>query len=189
MNRLLFFICCTLLSSSCFAQVPDFITVRKPNGRTVRHIMKGLPVVLQHRNGDYIEGEVAAIRNDSIFVRTYVARRYMSGWGVPQVDTLGTVVRPLHYRDIGRVQLNKRVSFWRRQGPVLLFVGGAGYILLNVVNGGIDFKDKANMRSLGRAGGAAVLGLALRKLFPADGFSSRRHRILYINMQVGRRPM
>lgn len=189
MNRLPLFICCTLLCINCCAQVPDFITVRKPNGRTVRHIMKGQSIVLQQRNGDYLEGEVAAIRHDSLFVRTYVARRYMSGWGVAQIDTLGSVVRQLHYRDIERVQLNKRISFWRRQGPVLLFVGGTGYILLNMINGGIDWNDKANMRSLGRAGSAAVLGLVLRKLFPVDGFSRRRHRMVYVDMQVTKRPM
>ncbi|OLY91232.1 hypothetical protein SAMN05444008_112108 [Cnuella takakiae] len=183
MNRLLLL---PLLFISLYAQAqsPDFISVRKPNGRTVRSFMPGLPIVLQTKSGGWLEGPIEAIRNDSLIIRQYRVQRYMR-WGVLQLDTIGTTLLPIHYLAIQRVWLNKRRSFWQRRTGPLLIIGGGGYLLLNLLNGAI-LKDpigsSGNIRKLGISTGALGAGILFQKYLAGSEYSTSRHRIVYVRM-------
>jgi hypothetical protein len=183
MNRLLLL---PLLIISLYAQAqsPDFISVRKSNGRTVRSFMPGLSITLETKSGNWLQGPIEAIRNDSIIVRQYMVRRYLQ-WGVLQLDTIGTTLLPIHYLAIDRIYLNKRRSFWQRRTGPLLITGGGGYLLLNLLNGAI-LKDpigsSGNIRKLGISAGALGAGLLFQKYLAGSDYSTSRHRIVYVKM-------
>lgn len=183
MNRLLLLL--SLFVSLCAqGQVPDFISVRQPNGRTVRNFMPGLPITLETKSGGWLQGPIEAIRNDSLIIRQYMVQRYMQ-WGVLQLDTIGTQLLPIHYLAIQRIYLNKRRSFGQRRAGPLLIIGGGGYLLLNLLNGAI-LKDpigsSGNIRKLGISAGALGAGILFQKYLAGSDYTTPRHRIVYVKM-------
>ena len=174
-----------LNSSLVFSQLSDFIVVKKKNGRTIGTFMAGKAIVFKTNTGDYIDGQIEAIRDDSIFVITYKIRTVPTNLGVTIVDTVSRSVFATNYRNISRVKINDRSD--REKGLVgsLLMVGGSGYILLNSINSaghGEPFTEKQNLRNLGIAAGAVALGYLVTNHFFIDNFNSKWHKFVYVNM-------
>ena len=84
---------------------------------------------------------------------------------------------------IKRVYLSRRRSFFQRKSGPLLMLGGGGYLVLNVLNGGLSGGESGNTRRLGIAASAFGLGFLFQKLFAADGFSKKSHRLVYVNLK------
>lgn len=192
MYRLLLPVLFCLLYNQVIAQVPDFISVRKANGRTVKSYTAGMPIVFETKAGTGVQGWIAAIRNDSVFVQEYVVQRVINNWGLFQLDTLGSITQPVHYKSIARIKVFNKRRFIRSKIDKLLILGGTGYFVLNLANGAYlsqPVTDKDNLRSLGISLGAIGTGLLIQKAFPVNNYTTRRHRILYINMQQNPKPM
>lgn len=174
-----------LISSLSFSQLSDFIVVKKKNGRTIGTFMAGKEIVFKTNTGDYIDGQIEAIRDDSIFVITYKIRTVPTNLGVTMVDTISKSVFATNYRNISRIKIHERSD--RGQGLVgsLLMLGGSGYILLNVINSaghGEPITEKRNLRNVGFAAGAVALGYLVTNHFLIDNFSSKWHKFVYVNM-------
>lgn len=189
MHFLLLLTC--LYTLGAHAQVPDFIAIRKANGRTVKNIMKGMYVSFATTSGAWLEGPVQDIRNDSVIIQQFVVRKVMTNLGIPMLDTLGSVLQPVHYRHIGAVKIKKRQNFFVRRTDDLLMIGGAGYLLLHVSNGALlrqSVNKKDNLRKLGTAAGAIAVGLLWHRFMGGGDFTTSKHRVHYISMRTGVRP-
>lgn len=185
MKPLLLFCFFYSLVQTASAQSLDYISVKKQNGRTLKNIYAGSQVLLHLQNGQYVQGPVQVVKNDSLFLIVYDVRFYPTPWGTYVRDTISTLINSYHYKDIQRVHLHKQQGFIKRKAGPILMIGGAGYLVLNILNGAIfdlPITDKQNLRRIGTAGGAFGLGYLLHKLFATDGFSKKSHRIIYVDL-------
>jgi hypothetical protein len=174
-----------LLFYTSGAQSADYISVRNNKGRTVKNFFKGTDIVLQTIEGDYLQGPINAIRNDSLVITVYDIRTYPTIWGSRIKDTVAVYHVSKHYHEIARIYLNPHQSFFRRNTGTLLMIGGAGYLALNVFNGSIfslPVTDKKNVKKIGFAAGAFVTGYLFNKLFRWDGFTKKKHKIVYVDL-------
>lgn len=186
MKPLLLLLCLFLVLPPTFGQNPDFIAVRKKNGRTIKNFFAGSDILLQTTDGRYFQGPIKTIRNDSVFILLYDIRSYPTNFGTMIKDTITVQTIGLHHQDIKRIHISKRRSFLQRTAGPLLMLGGAGYFAINVLNGALfdlPITDKKNLRTLGIAGGSFGVGYFLSKLFSTDGFSKSKHRIVYVDIQ------
>lgn len=168
------------------AQVPDFIQLKKPNGRTLKSYWVGGSMQVQTRAGSRIEGPIRDIRNDTVFIQQFNARSVMTQWGFPVWDTMGYNYLAVHYRDIARIKFTNRNRFLRERVAPLMIIGGVGFLGLNVFNGGFRKEVLEDKKQVARLRNAALLALAgggLAKLLSSNGYSKPRHRIVYVNMQ------
>jgi hypothetical protein len=187
MKRGLLFYITLAFASPAFSQASDFITVSKKNNRTVKTYFPGLPITLQTTSKTWVDGYITAIRNDSIFIKQYDIRTVPTIWGVTKLDTAGSYIIPLHYREIERVLFDKRGKpFSFVTNGTLMMIGGAGYALLNVVNGKYlhqSITDPVNMKSLGIALGVAATGFLLNRLSTYNyNHFGRKYHLDYIHM-------
>lgn len=188
MLRLLVIITILIQSFSSFSQ--DYIIVKDKAGRTIKRIYLGFPVTYETKDRNFIEGPVAAIRNDSILVRMFEVREYPTEIGFILRDTISTYLIGNNYHDIRRIELHEkrrsRRSFGREKAEQLLMIGGAGYFLLNILNGAF-FKEPVtnpkNLRSLQISIGLFGVGLFLNKVVGVKSqYTTKKHKIIYIDL-------
>ena len=177
MKRLLLFILFISISTLLFSQVSDFISVKKKNGYIVKTFVAGMPIVFKTKSGAIVDGPIKIIRNDSVFVTTYYTTTVTSFIGTPVIDTVATYNIGYNYKDIASIQIYERLGFLRGKLDKLLMIGGAGYIVLNVINSG----DNLDADIL--AAGVFGIGFLIHKLFPDDKFSRKCHEIDYIKVR------
>jgi hypothetical protein len=162
MIRVLLLIIFLSSSVKIFSQASDFIVVKKRNGRTIKTFFPGLSITFETTDKRGISGTIAAIRHDSIFVREYDIRPVMGIGNVPTIDTLGTLMSGFYYKEIEKVDVSDRMGFSEITPGRILIIGGAGYALLNVINGAYlhqSITSSKNLTSLGIAAGAVGAGL------------------------------
>jgi hypothetical protein len=166
-------------------QMSDFISLRKMNDTHVASYFKGSPISFMHVNGQQISGYIEAIRNDSIFVRQWQIQTFLTTLGTTKVDTVGYFIHKLHYKEIYSIQPDKKEN-WRfvRNGSIFM-IAGAGYAVLNVINGAYlnqPINDPANIRSLGIALGVAGGGFILNRLYKKKEKNGKKYKIIYVKM-------
>ena len=172
-----------LLSASLktFSQTSDFITVKKRNNRTVKTFFPGVPVSFVTFDKRAVSGLIAAIRNDSIFVSQLDIRPMVNSLGIPLIDTLGEYRNGYDFKEIAIIDVSGRMKFQQVAPGAILILGGTGYILLNVINGGYlheSITSSKNLTSLGIAAGAIGTGLLINFLIK----HSNKYHIEYVNM-------
>lgn len=183
--KILLLACCFFVARHGFTQSLDYISVRKQNGQVVKNFYAGTNILLQHVDGSYLQGPIEAVRSDSVYITMYDIRYYPTTWGSFVRDTISTTVAGLPVNEIRRVHLTRRRSFFQRNAGPLLMIGGGGYFLLNVLNGAfydMPITDRSNVRKIGTAAGAFGVGYLLNRLFASDGFSKKKHRIVYVDL-------
>jgi hypothetical protein len=173
------------LSNFAFAQSLDYISVRKQNGQVVKNFYSGSTILLQLNDGSYLAGPVQTIRNDSVYVTLYDIRYYPTTWGTYVKDTISTTLAGVRFDEVSRIHLSRRRTFFQRTSGPLLMLGGGGYLVVNLLNGAFydySLTDKRNVRRIGIAAGAVGLGYLLTRLFASDGFSKKKHHLVYVNL-------
>lgn len=170
---------------TAFAQSLDYISVRKKNDRVVKNFYKSSAVLLQTTYGSFIQGPVERIANDTVHVRVYDVRLAQTFIGSIIRDTITSTLVSVHIQDISRIFINKKKGFFqRRTGPVLM-IAGSGYLTLNLLNGTF-FSDRVQpsekVRKVITGAGLFGLGYLFQKLFADDGFSKKKHRIVYVDL-------
>lgn len=187
MRLFLLLVILTTVSAESFAQVSDFIKVVKRNNRTLKTYFPGSTISLQTVYGNNIFGTVQAIRNDSVYVKEYDIRSVPNRWGVASVDTLGTYVVGVHYKDIDLVVMKKGGSFGFIKNGSLMTIGGLGYVTLNLLNGKYlkeSISNTKNMKTLGIALGVAGAGLLLNRLQRHNNRNGKKYRVKYVDMKT-----
>jgi hypothetical protein len=176
---------CFVPALTSTAQSLDYISVRKPNGRVIKNFYAGSAIHLQLNDGSYLTGPIQDIRNDSVYVTLYDIRYYPTTWGTVVKDTLSITIASVSYKEIKRVHLYKRQDFIKRKAGPILMIGSTGYLTLNILNGALfdqPLTDRKNVRTIGTAAGVFGIGYLLNKLFYRDGFSKKKHRIVYVDL-------
>lgn len=174
------------LSTTSFSQVSDFITVKKRNNRTLRSYFPGSAISCQTVYGNYISGTVYDVRNDSIFVKEYDIRTVPNIVGLAKIDTVGTYVVGLHYKDLELFEINNRESFGFIKNGDIFIIGGLGYAALNVFNGKYlkeSITGPKNRKSLGIALGVAGVGFLLNRLHKYNN-KRKKYKVEYIHMRL-----
>ena len=167
------------------SQSPDYIAVRKKNGRTIKNFYAGSEILFQTNDGGYVQGPIKMIRNDTVFILLYDIRLFPTTIGTLVRDTISVQTISVNYKEIKRIQLSGKPGFLQRTVGPLLMIGGAGYVVLNVLNSatsGLPVTDEENLQRLGIAAGVFGVGFFLTKLFSSDGFSKSKHQIVYVDL-------
>jgi hypothetical protein len=178
-----------VLPASLHAQFSDIISVRKKNGRTIQTFTKGSPIIFIDPASQTVEGRIQEIRDDSVFITRLDIRTYYTQAGATVTDTIAASVFAYHYRELTRIRIYHKKGTMRNLTSSVLMIGGAAYIVLNVVNGlylGEPIADSNNLGQLGIAAGAVAVGFAMKKLMPAKEFTKPKHQIIYIKMSGAR---
>jgi len=185
MKPLLLLFCLLVILQNLSAQSPDYIAVRKKNGRTIKNFYAGSQILFQTNNGSYVQGPIKMLRNDTVFVLLYDIRFFATTFGTLVKDTISVQTLAFNYKEIKRIQLSKKPGFVRRTvGPLLMF-GGAGYFTLNLLNGTFfssSVSDEEKLRTAAIAAGLFGVGYLITRLFSSDGFSKAKHKIIYVDL-------
>ncbi len=191
MRKILHVVILLIISSSCLSQVSDFIKVKKRNNRTLKTFFPGSIISCQTVYGNAVGGIVHAIRNDSVFVKQFDIRAVPNQWGVSSVDTLGSYVVGIHYKDIETVVFKSHESFGFIKNGTLLTVGGLGYAGLNLVNGKYlkqPITDRDNLTSLSISLGVAGVGYLLNRLHKTNNRNGKKYIVEYVHMTEKLKP-
>ena len=173
------------ICSGIFAQMSDFITVKKKNNRTIKTFFPGTFISFTTVDNHHVEGTIDKINHDSIFMKMYNVQAVPTQFGVTTIDTLGYFDVMLHYKDIRMIDLPRSASFGFIKNGTLFMIGGVGYAILNVVNGGIlneSVSGKKNLGKLGIALGVAGTGLLLNRLHAHAQKKGNKYKIIYVHM-------
>lgn len=174
-----------VMYSTSFAQVSDFIAVKKKNGITIKNFYEGINILFQTKDGEYIEGPIEKIRHDTVYVSFYNIQKLPTSLGNYVYDTLNTYTIGTNYKDIRRISVYKKRGQLRRDVGVLMIVAGAGYAILNILNGAFSnqpITDSENLKKLGIAAGLVAVGFINNKFFPPNSFSGKKDKIVYISL-------
>jgi hypothetical protein len=185
MRKFLLVIFILIFSAPCFSQVSDFIKVKKRNNRTLKTFFPGSFISCKTVYKNYINGVVHAVHNDSVFVREYDIRSVPNQWGVSSVDTLGSYVVGVYYKDIETIVFKKHESFGFVKNGTLLMVGGLGFAVLNLVNGKYleePITGPDNMKSLGISLGVAGAGFLMNRLHKINNRNGKKYIVEYVRM-------
>lgn len=178
-----------LVSCQLMAQGSDLITVRKPNGRTVKTFTRGSFIEFIDPGNQLISGYIQTIRDDSVFIGQPDIRKYYSQAGGVIFDTIGTWYKAYHYKELLRIKVFEHSNQLINFAGSAMMIGGIGYAGLNIINGAYleqPITDKENLQTLGIALGVFATGLALKKIFPPSPYTRKKHRVMYIRMSTGK---
>ena len=179
MKPLLLIVACCLVCGS-FAQSNDFFLLRKRNGKTVNSFYKGSFISLLTKEKESHSGYIKKIARDSVWVEYQQVLRGMTMIGSVISDTVTYEAKRYAVKDIAFIGKEKG-GFQQAVPSALLKIGGAGYILLHVVNGLIQ-KEKINMQNVSIAAAAYLAGVLMNKLRKNYYSVGRRFRIQYISL-------
>src|SRR5262245_35579329 len=102
----------------------DFISLRKKNNRHVASYFKGSQIEYQDVRGNHVTGIIQAIRNDSLFVKQWQVGTYMTQFGTTRVDTAGSLLHQLHYKEVFQIFPSKKESFtYVKNGSIFMIAG------------------------------------------------------------------
>ena len=170
MNKksLLFAICLACFCVSLSAQKGRLLLL-KERGVTIRSFSVGDYINFQFSNEQWLTGYISAIKEDTIQINQFALQRVMTMFGTYGEDTLKLGKMLLHINEIkafakDRGHYNSVVT----NGSALQ-VGGAGYVLLNVINSLINndpILEQKNIPKLIGGAVAVVAGRLLRKANP-----------------------
>lgn len=187
MLRLLlsFFIITTTLT--LHAQVPDFISVKKKNGITIKNYYAGINISFIAKDGRRYDALIDKIANDSIFLRYFSVHSYVNLFGTTSYDTLTTYILGMHYKNIKTILVPKssyRNHYLAELGRYAA-IGGFGYDFLNVFNGLIQkhdpLFDARNTKNVAIATGVGAVGLFLNRKF-RNPQKSNKYNIVYVDL-------
>jgi len=181
MGKVLLLLLLLAVSVKTFSQASDFITVKKRNNRTVKTFFPGVRISFETYDKRQASGIITAIRNDSIFVMEYDIRQVINYLGIPVLDTLGQYLSGFNYKEIAKVDVSEKIKLQEATPGRILIIGGAGYALLNVINGAYlheSITSSKNITSLSIAGGAVATGFLINYL----SRHSNKFHVEYVHM-------
>ncbi|WP_207497161.1 hypothetical protein [Aridibaculum aurantiacum] len=162
MRNLLFILS---LFSVVQAKAQGDIVVFKKNQRTLKTFFKGSVATFITSSGEYVATQITNIKSDSIFFRELVVRQVPTQLGVTRMDTVATVLRSIHFKEIAGIP--KPRKFNTLSVGNLLVLGGGGFLAVNLVNSlYINYSPFAqdNLRNILPAAGALAAGITINKL-------------------------
>lgn len=174
-----------------FSQQSDFIVLKKRNNRTVRTYYEGAFLSAVTWNGFEVNGYIKFIRNDSIILVQEEKRLVSTGFGV-ELDTVYHTIG-LDYREIRRWHYAGDYHWGNKRGfvqlylPKMMMIGGAGYMLLELINTAYRndrLTDSKKLTALGIAAGVALAGYTWSRLNDNDNKkASKKYKVVYVKKE------
>jgi hypothetical protein len=183
MKLLLYLFLATGISFNTMAQVSDILVVKKRNGRILKTYTKGSFINFYARNFSApIEGEIAFLQNDSIFIKNYLLKVVNGVEGGRYIDTIEVFVSGFYFKEISRVKIKKSSYVKNLFISKLLMYGGAGTLALNFING--NFKSNnisraSKNRVIFSSLGALATGFAISRIWKKPEYSKKSARFIY----------
>lgn len=178
----------SLISVHAFAQT-DFIVLKKKNNRTLRSYFPGTYLEGETYSGFYVHGYIQQLRNDSIFLQQIEVRQVPTQFGTPVLDTMYHSII-LHYTDIRIFDYDKRRARDRGKSvlvPKLLQFGGAGYVILELVNS-LNRKESLNegnkLAGLGIGAATFAAGYAWQRIKTRPRIAGKHYSVEYVRMNA-----
>ena len=177
-----------LCSSESIAQKSDFIVIRNKQGRTVRSYFPGSFINADTYAGFTLNGIIRKLQHDSIYVEQQNVYQVVTQFGTPMLDTIRYLI-PIYYKEIRR--FNYELDGSRQSGgsslliPKILLYGGAGYIVLELVNTAYrneSLNEGNKLTSLAIAGGIALTGFIWQETIKSKQRKGRKTTVEYIKM-------
>lgn len=170
-----------LNAAIAFSQAGDFVVIKNKN-QTVRTFFRGSVAQFQTNTGEWFNGKIVNIQNDSLFFREIIVRQMPTPWGVYRLDTMTTFTRKILFTDIVAIP-RKTESFRYIKNGSLLMIGGGGFIGLNLINS-IQQRyaplGKDNLPNLLVAASAFALGKTMQKLRKPYIIMGKKYKVVYI---------
>lgn len=170
------------------AQASDYIVIKKKNNRTLKTYFPGTFISAVTYTGFTLNGIIKEIKNDSVFIEQQEVRQVATQFGVPALDTLVYTIR-LHYQEIrGFSYAIDRPGGGRNSSgllPSVMIAGGAGFIVLELVNTayrGESLNEGNKLTLLAIAAGVAATGLLWKHLKKRNSGAGKKYKVIYVSM-------
>jgi hypothetical protein len=182
----LFVIC--ICWNHTIAQRSDFIVIKNKQSRTLRTYFPGSFINADTYAGFTLNGVIKKIQHDSLYVEQQNVYQVPTQFGTPTLDTIRYLV-PIYYKEIRR--FNYEVDGSRQSGgssllvPKILLYGGAGYIVLELINTAYrneSLNEGNKLTSIAIAGGIALTGLIWQETIKSKQRKGRKTTVEYIKM-------
>jgi len=188
MKQCLLFILLLSLTKVTLSQPSDFIVLKKRNNRTLKTYFPGAFITATTFNGFLLNGEIKAIRHDSVIVIQQERRLEGTTMGTT-IDTVYNIVgvdyheiKAFHYKN-GYTSYGQKRGFVEIAIPKLLIYGGLGFITLEVVNSlyrNESLSANNKLPSLGIAAGVAATGFLIQYLQNRSEKAGPKYKIIYV---------
>lgn len=181
-----------------FALIPsysqsDYLVLKKKNNRTLKTYFPGTFISAVTYSGFTLNGVIRNIRNDSIFVEQQNVYQVGTQFGVPALDTI-VYTLGVYYQEIVKFNYNSHTGPGgapRSRGssplliPRILATGGAGYIVLELINSAYR-KEKLNdgnkLVTMGIAAGVATTGIVWMSIARKRDKPGKKYNVIYVDM-------
>ena len=181
--KLPFFLIFLQLSFVSFSQTSDFLVLKKKD-RTIQTFFPGSHIKFQLDNGQWLEGPIIKIINDSIFIEQQKEQGYLTIWGTPAYQLLNLGVLKFHFKEIVALPYKeKHVSII--DNGVLFQAAGGVYILLNIANSIIQhdpFFAAQNLTNVAVAAGVFLVGKVLQWSHPSQITIGKKYQLQIIHL-------
>ena len=164
-------------TSHAFCQ-GDFILLRK-NNTVILSYFKGSYMNCQLNNGQWIEGTIKSIKEDSIYLEQIKVQQVANFWGMPRVDTFKYGLLKLSLKDIHAFPYKEKGLSVINNGTLFTY-GAAGYIFLNLVNNisqNTSITTTQNLTNLGIASGVFLFGEILNWTHPRSYIVGKKYQL------------
>jgi hypothetical protein len=176
MSRLFFIL--IMFSYLADAQSTDFLLLQK-NNKTIASYYVGNHIALTTVTGAYIDADITAIENDTLYLKQFVVQQIPTNLGVYMLDTTGSYRFQYHYNEIKSISLSGRHFDFSASGASLL---GGGAILA-IASGVVYLVDRNNYSPKLMIAGLtlATAGYVMSKNSGKGIQIGKRYKLLYIN--------
>lgn len=178
MNKLIFFLL-ILTGYQTIAQSSDIILLKK-NTKTIKSYFAGTNIDITTTTGAYITANITKIKNDTLFLKTFVVRQTPTHLGVYVLDTITTYYYKYHYNQIKAIGKTGR-RFNLSASAASLLGGG---LLLTVASGVVYLVDRKNFSPalLVTSASLATLGYVMAKTSGKGMKIGNRYSLVYLGI-------
>lgn len=178
---ILFFI--TLFSTKCISQPSDLLILKKHH-HTVKNFLAGSNIAFETKGG-YYEGLINAIQRDSVFITEFDIRQVPTHLGVTVMDTVASYRLGFNYREITKIEDQRKKGFSRSASGGSLFGGG---VLITAVGLGTWVFTKPGTQYYASpyivAGAAALAAIGYLLLRSGENYSiGRKYTVEYVKVK------
>lgn len=163
-------------TAASFGQASDFILFKKKD-RTLKTYFAGGQISFTAVSGAYIEANITAIKNDTLFLKQYIVRQVPTQLGVYVLDT-SFYYAQYHYNQILSIGKTGRHFDWGGSGAALM----GGGLLLTVASGVVYLADnkKFSPELLGASVGLFGVGYLLSRASGKGMIIGKKYSLVYI---------
>lgn len=170
-----------LFSTSIFANPnPCDILILKKGNQSIKKYFSGSEIAFYTTGGMPVSGTIDCIRNDSIFLTQVQVRRYQTPDGALRSDTSARYKLQFSIANIGSFPAGRQPGKNLVTDGTLLTIGGAGFLVVNLVNttlqGDPPFGEE-NLPKVLAATGAVFAGFLLKKAWKTRWVIGKKYQL------------